>query len=265
VQNVNVFKKISKQKSHSAVVLSGSHHWMRLFDSVSKSVVCLPNKPVLSWYSCGPTVYDQTHLGHARNYVSIDILQRAVEAVSSSRVFHVMGITDVDDKILQRASLLNVAPSSLAHQFEAEFVESMRALRVRPPVTMTRVTEHIGEIVAYVEQIVASGLATVKPGDGVYFDTAKLGAEKYHLLGGKNGGVSEEDGFVLWKNRDRGVEGLGWESSFGYGRPGWHIECSAMIESALGAGQKLDVHAGGIDLRFHVFLCFVCSFVVSFV
>ncbi len=222
---------------------------MRLFDSISRSVVALPLKPVLSWYTCGPTVYDFTHLGHARAYVSIDVLVRVVEAVGGSKVFHVMNVTDVDDKILDRAKLLNQSPVQLARKFEAEFVQCMAALNVKPPVVRTRVTEHMEDIVAYIEKIVDLGFAEVRPNDGVYFVTAKLGMDRYHVLGGRNNAEEAGGDFVLWKNRERGTEGLGWESRFGYGRPGWHIECSAMIESVFGNGQKLDVHAGGIDLR----------------
>jgi cysteinyl-tRNA synthetase len=220
---------------------------MKLFDSLSRSLVAVPTKPVVSWYTCGPTVYDQTHLGHARAYVSIDILIRVVEA-SGCQVHHVMNVTDVDDKILQRAALLGQNPTGLAREFEREFVRCMGALGVRTPVTMPRVTEHMEEIVKFVEKIVDAGFAHVRPNDGVYFNTAKLGSERYHVLGGRSG--EEEGDFVLWKNREKGSEGLGWDSCFGYGRPGWHIECSAMIESVFGSGEKLDIHAGGIDLSF---------------
>ncbi len=223
---------------------------MRLFDSVSRSVVALPVKAVLSWYSCGPTVYDKTHLGHARNYVQVDIVQRVAEALLGTQVMHVMNVTDVDDKILQRAALLGVAPQQLARENEREFATSMAALGVRPPVMMTRVTEHIAEIVAYVETIVAAGMAYVIPGDGVYFDTKKLGAERYQLLGGAQPVEGDKADFVLWKTKAEGTEAMGWSSPWGFGRPGWHIECSAMIDSAFGSGAKLDVHSGGIDLAF---------------
>lgn len=221
---------------------------MKVFDSVSRGLVSIPtSKPVLSWYTCGPTVYDNTHLGHARCYVSLDVLIRIVECVSGSQVHHVMNITDVDDKILNRAVLLNKSPTVLAKEFEVEFFDCMKALGVRPPVTKTRVTEHVSEIVSYVEKIVDSGFAEVRQ-DGVYFCTSKLSSERYHVLGGRVGSGVDEGDFVLWKRRDPGSEGMGWDSPFGFGRPGWHIECSAMIESVFGT-NKLDVHAGGVDLR----------------
>ncbi len=223
---------------------------MRLFDSVIKTVVALPVKPFLSWYSCGPTVYDKTHLGHARNFVQVDILQRIVEDVFGQPVMHVMNVTDVDDKILHRAALLAVPPQQLAREHEREFDDSMAALGVRPPVMRTRVTEHVAEIVAFIEGIMAAGLAYVVPGDGVYFDTCKMGAAQYRRLGGLAGGVDKQSDFVLWKLKPKGAELLGWNSPWGWGRPGWHIECSAMIESAFGSGAKLDVHSGGIDLAF---------------
>lgn len=172
-----------------------------------------------------------------------------------------MGITDVDDKILKRAAELHVTPLQVAQANEREFFASMRALGVRAPLRRTRVTEHIAEIVHFTQCVVDAGLA-YRVSDGVYFDTREYAKRfgAYHLLGGvaaDDAAVEEEDAsqskrckadFALWKVRD--AEAVGWASPFGHGRPGWHIECSAMIESAFGAATRLDVHSGGVDLCF---------------
>ena len=110
---------------------------MRLFDSVSRSVVTL-REGALTWYSCGPTVYDKTHLGHARNYVCVDVLQRVCQSLAGGApMFHVMGVTDVDDKILARAKEQNKKAREVALEYEREFVECMARLGVRSPIRMT--------------------------------------------------------------------------------------------------------------------------------
>ena len=230
-----------------------------LFDSVSKRVKSLPDKPApLSWYSCGPTVYDKTHLGHARNYVQVDIVQRLLKRLGY-RIQHVMGVTDVDDKIILRAAEMSVAPAVVAQQYEQDFIDSMRKMNVQPPVMLGRVTEHVDDILMYIAKIKEAGFA-YETNDGVYFDTTKLGSDRYNVLGGlpleATSPAKEEDkkksasDFALWKRRDSSLE-MGWESPWGFGRPGWHIECSAIIESAFGSEAGiLDVHSGGIDLAF---------------
>jgi cysteinyl-tRNA synthetase len=204
-------------------------------------------------------VYDATHLGHARCYVQVDIIQRLMEDLFGYNIQHVMGITDVDDKIIQRAAELQQTPSQLALEMEEEFSEAMTKLGVRPPVMKTRVTEHIEDVQQYIQTIWESGCA-YKTDDGVYFDVSKL-AEDYFVLGGKGGGggglagdISKHgkrnaEDFALWKFRQEGEEAIGWESRWGFGRPGWHIECSTFIEKAF-EDKRIDVHSGGIDLGF---------------
>lgn len=234
----------------------------RLFDSVSKTFkpVTLSSQGFLSWYSCGPTVYDKTHLGHARNYVQVDIIQRLLESRfgPSTPIVHVMGVTDVDDKILKRAGESASTSKAISSTYEAEFLAAMQSLRVQPAWTYTRVTEHVSDIVKYIEHIEREGFA-YKTSDGVYFDTNKLGNTYYSLRHdqelevepGGEGGKKHPSDFALWKSRQKGAEDLGWDSPWGFGRPGWHIECSAMIEAAFGPKlQRLDVHSGGIDLCF---------------
>ncbi|RLN87477.1 hypothetical protein BBJ28_00021997 [Nothophytophthora sp. Chile5] len=230
----------------------------------------------LKWYACGPTVYDRAHLGHARAYVSQDVLRRVAERTGGYNVLLVMGVTDVDDKIITRAQEQGVAFQTLARQQERAFFEDLAALNVRPPSAVTRVSEHMAEIVAYVEQIQRQGFAyEAVDGSGVYFNTQQLG-ESYGKLDPRRQGklqtedteaveaqkvalaaVEEEEDeqktkkdprdFALWKTA-KSPDEPSWPSPWGNGRPGWHIECSAMTHHVL--GDRLDVHTGGVDLRF---------------
>uniref|UniRef100_K3W8N7 cysteine--tRNA ligase n=1 Tax=Globisporangium ultimum (strain ATCC 200006 / CBS 805.95 / DAOM BR144) TaxID=431595 RepID=K3W8N7_GLOUD len=228
----------------------------------------VPN--VLKWYACGPTVYDRAHLGHARAYVSQDILRRILEKRFRYNVFLVMGVTDVDDKIIKRAQERKIHFAELARDEERAFFEDMEALYVQPPNTITRVSEHMSEIIEYVEKIQKNGFAyESSDGSGVYFHTKELGDAYGKLDPMRNAHVSASDvqasdvedddaasmvtakkdrrDFALWKASKEPGE-PSWDSPWGPGRPGWHIECSAMTHHVL--GDKLDLHSGGIDLRF---------------
>lgn len=229
---------------------------------------------VLKWYACGPTVYDKAHLGHARAYVSQDILRRVAEKTGGYNVQLVMGVTDVDDKIITRAQERGVDFKVLAREQEKQFFEDLARLYVKPPTAVTRVSEHLDEIVQYVEEIQRQGFAyEASDGSGVYFDTQKLG-DSYGKLDPRRQAVAGEDqelrdaavkavelptlveaeeqvkkdprDFALWKAAKQGEPA--WPSPWGMGRPGWHIECSAMTHHVL--GETLDVHTGGVDLRF---------------
>ncbi|KAG3234706.1 Cysteine--tRNA ligase [Phytophthora idaei] len=228
---------------------------------------------VLKWYACGPTVYDRAHLGHARAYVSQDILRRVAERTGGYKVQLVMGVTDVDDKIIKRAKEQNVSFQTLAREQEQQFFADMTKLYVKPPTAITRVSEHLPEIVKYIENIHNKGFAyEAADGPGVYFKTQQLG-DKYGKLDPSRqtqqdeqlqaeavAAVEESDvveeeekvkkdprDFALWKAAKEPEEPA-WPSPWGMGRPGWHIECSAMTHHVL--GDKLDVHTGGVDLRF---------------
>ncbi|DBA00209.1 TPA: hypothetical protein N0F65_007834 [Lagenidium giganteum] len=244
-----------------------------VFNSLSGKNEVLPREQaatphVLKWYSCGPTVYDKAHLGHARAYVSQDILRRIMEKKFQHNVFLVMGVTDVDDKIIKRAQENQVSFLELARREEAAFFDDMERLHVRKPNALTRVSEHMPEIISYVEQIQAKGFAyRAKDGSGVYFDTQQLGDAYGKLDPMRNTSSSAADvqaadvegdsvsnqtkkdrrDFSLWKALKFDGEPF-WDSPWGKGRPGWHIECSAMTHYVL--GDKIDVHSGGVDLRF---------------
>lgn len=245
---------------------------LRVSNSLTRTVT--PFVPMLGkrvlWYMCGPTVYDSAHLGHARTYLSFDILRRILTKYFGYDVLLVMNITDVDDKIIIRANERGIGFRELAAQYEAEFLRDMGRLGIAPPDVMTRVTEYIPEVIEFVERIIANGYAYASNGS-VYFDVEKYGSSKTHYYGklvpenvGNDTATAEGEGalsagaddkrskcdFALWKKSKPGEPQ--WESPWGLGRPGWHIECSAMAGDTLKAfaGGRIDIHSGGVDLRF---------------
>ncbi len=206
-------------------------------------------------YVCGPTVYDMSHTGHARVYVAFDVVARYLRS-SGFDVTYVRNYTDVDDKIIKRANETGVSARELSERFIREFQLDMEALGVESPSVEPKVSDHVPEIVALIERIIARDAAYVSAGD-VYFAVRKF--DRYTQLSGRNldemeAGARVEPGeqkrdpldFALWKAAKPGEPS--WESPWGKGRPGWHIECSAM--SAKYLGETFDVHAGGMDLIF---------------
>ncbi|XP_069904668.1 probable cysteine--tRNA ligase, mitochondrial isoform X1 [Oryctolagus cuniculus] len=207
-----------------------------------------------SWYSCGPTVYDHAHLGHACSYVRFDIIRRILTKVFGCNIVMVMGITDVDDKIIKRASEMQISPAALAALYEEDFKQDMAALKVLPPTVYVRVTENIPQIISFIEGIIARGHAYSTAKGNVYFDLRSRG-DKYGTLVGEvpapAGEPADSDkrqagDFALWKAAK--PQEVCWASPWGSGRPGWHIECSAA--ASLVFGSHLDIHSGGIDLAF---------------
>uniref|UniRef100_A0A8C2VIR8 Probable cysteine--tRNA ligase, mitochondrial n=1 Tax=Chinchilla lanigera TaxID=34839 RepID=A0A8C2VIR8_CHILA len=205
-------------------------------------------------YSCGPTVYDHAHLGHACSYVRFDILRRLLTKVFGCSVVMVMGITDVDDKIIRRASEMDISPAALARLYEEDFKQDMAALKVLPPTVSLRVTETIPQIVSFIQGIMARGHAYATERGNVYFDLRSRG-DTYGKLVGVAPCVAAEavdtdkryaGDFALWKAAKPGE--VSWASPWGRGRPGWHIECSTIASAVF--GSQLDVHSGGIDLAF---------------
>jgi cysteinyl-tRNA synthetase len=210
-------------------------------------------------YVCGPTVYDYAHLGHARCYVVYDVLVRHLRA-SGMKVTYVRNITDVDDKILKRAAEADVEPTKLAAQFAEAYAQDMHRLGNLDPDVEPRVSTHIDDIVALVQRLIDGGHAYSSQGD-VYFavesfegygklshrslDQLKLGASE-RLDQSQTSRKRHPADFALWKRSEPGE--WGWESPWGRGRPGWHIECSCMSMKHL--GETLDLHGGGLDLVF---------------
>ncbi|KAK3529839.1 hypothetical protein QTP86_007245 [Hemibagrus guttatus] len=228
---------------------------IKTFNSLTKQKepLVLAQEGRATWYSCGPTVYDHAHLGHACSYVRFDILQRILSRIFGINVTHVMVITDIDDKIIQRSIEERISPLVLARMYEEDFKKDMLALKVLPPAVYMRVTEQMPQIVAFIEGIIRNGHAyTTSQGD-VYFDTRSIGSRygKLANMGNTAGesGISDKRDprdFALWKAW-KPLEPF-WESPWGRGRPGWHIECSTIASSVF--GSQLDIHSGGIDLAF---------------
>lgn len=209
----------------------------------------------VNMYVCGPTVYDYIHIGNARPAIFFDVVRRYLEFVGYD-VNYVVNFTDVDDKLIRKAEQLGTTVPEVADRFIAAFKEDVEALGVRKATVNPRVTEEIEEIIAFIQSLVDKGYAYPSEGD-VYFRTSKFaeyGKLSHQNLDELQFGIRIEVGdrkqdqadFVLWKGAKPGE--INWDSPWGPGRPGWHIECSAMARKYL--GDTLDIHGGGHDLQF---------------
>lgn len=230
---------------------------IRFFNTLTQTkdlFVPLEGKTV-RMYVCGPTVYDLVHIGNARVFVLFDALRRFLEWVGY-RVVFVQNFTDVDDKIIRKAHELGVRPEEVAERYIEEYWRDAEALGIRRATVHPRATEHIPEMIALVRKLEEKGFTYTVAGD-VLFDVSRF--PEYGKLSRKNLEELQEGArvearyrkrnpadFVLWKSAKPGEPS--WESPWGKGRPGWHIECSAMAMKYL--GETLDIHAGGIDLVF---------------
>lgn len=219
-----------------------------------------PNNRV-TMYACGPTVYDLSHLGHARMSIVWDVVQRYLR-FSGFDVTYVRNITDVDDKIIRKAEELGTTPERVAREFTYTFWNDMHALNVDPPDYEPRATEFIERMIKFTEDLITAGHAYVS-GNDVYFDVSsfkeygKLSKKNVEdlLVGARDQVRSQEElaerkkaptDFALWKGAAEGKPG--WTSPWGHGRPGWHLECSTMTKHVL--GETIDIHSGGEDLVF---------------
>jgi cysteinyl-tRNA synthetase len=208
-------------------------------------------------YVCGPTVYDYAHIGNARPVIVFDVLYRLLRQIyGESHVTYVRNITDVDDKINARAREEGVSIRDLTERTARQFHADIAALGVLPPTVEPRATEHIAEMIAIIERLIAQGHAYAADGH-VLFDVPSM--KDYgqlsrrsldEMVAGARVDVAPykrgDMDFVLWKPSDENTPG--WDSPWGRGRPGWHIECSAMSWKHL--GEVFDIHGGGIDLVF---------------
>jgi len=205
-------------------------------------------------YICGMTVYDDTHIGHARTFLCFDLIVRYLRN-SGYKVNYIRNITDVDDKIINRAKELNVDATELTDKYIASMQEDFNDLGMISPDLEPRATDNIESIISLIEGLIDKGHAYIGNKD-VYFSTdsfkeyGKLSNRNTEdLIAGVRIDIDEEKknpaDFVLWKQAE---EGLAWDSPWGRGRPGWHIECSAMSMDTL--GNNFDIHGGGIDLKF---------------
>ncbi|MBC8164090.1 MAG: cysteine--tRNA ligase [Roseiflexaceae bacterium] len=210
---------------------------------------------LVKMYVCGVTVYDTAHIGHAMSAMVFDVVRRYLE-YRGFAVVHVVNFTDVDDKIINRANALGRDPKQLAESYVAEFLDDLAALHVKPASAYPRATETMGEITQFIADLIAKGYAYAAEGD-VYFrvsrdeDYGRLSGRKLaDMLSGTRFDVDERKespaDFALWKAAKAGEPS--WPSPWGEGRPGWHIECSAMNLKHL--GPQIDIHGGGNDLVF---------------
>ena len=211
-------------------------------------------------YTCGPTVWNFAHLGNYRAFLFYDLLRRHLR-FSGFGLRHVLNITDVDDRIIEQAAAAGITIGELTRPFEQAFFEDMATLRAEPAEVYPRATEHVAEMIALIERLLDGGHAYVADGD-VYFRISSFPA--YGRLARLDAGGLRPAGrvasdryekesasdFALWKRAKPEDERVGaaWDAPFGRGRPGWHIECSAMAMRYL--GETLDLHAGGVDLLF---------------
>ncbi len=221
-----------------------------------KKEIFIPLEPgKIKMYVCGITPYDESHLGHARCYVFFDTVLRFFKA-AGFQVLHIQNFTDVDDKIIAKANKLGMDPKAVADKYIQDYNEKMAQLNVLPADQYPRVTETMPEIIKFIEELVKNGAAYSMNGD-VYFrvrfikEYGKLSKRTLEdMQAGSRVEVndSKEDpmDFALWKTAKAGEPS--WESPWGLGRPGWHIECSVMSMKFL--GETFDIHGGGQDLIF---------------
>ena len=232
---------------------------MRIFDtSKREKVEFSPIKDgEASIYLCGPTVYDDAHLGHAKSAVSFDLLRRVLKALGY-KVKFARNYTDIDDKILNKMAQTGQSLEEITNKYIAHYESDMGALNVLDPDFKPKATQCLEAIISYIKVLMDRGVA-YKTCDGIYFDTSKDSG--YFSISGKDNNTDliarvvcfcekrDEKDFVLWKFDEKW-----YESPFGKGRPGWHTECVAMIREFLGDKEneefEIDIHAGGIDLLF---------------
>ncbi len=232
---------------------------IRLYDTMAREKRAFePADPKrITMYVCGPTVYGRAHIGNARPAVVFDTLARLIRhQYGADSLVYARNVTDVDDKIIAAAEEEGVEPSVITDRYERFYLQDMGALGVEPPTIAPHATQEIGPMVAMIEKLVAGDYAYAAQGH-VLFDVSKDPAygmlshrDREQMIAGARVEVApykrDPADFVLWKPSDANV--IGWDSPWGRGRPGWHLECSAMIERHL--GETIDIHGGGLDLIF---------------
>jgi cysteinyl-tRNA synthetase len=239
------------------------HNTLQRDKGLQEFVPLDPQQKKVGMYCCGPTVYDFAHIGNWRTFVFADLVRRTLE-FSGYDVQHVMNITDVEDKIIKRVREQKTTLREFTGKFETAFLDDLKTLGCREPHQKPRATEHIAEIISLIEKLVARGVAYKAADGSVYFSIEKYrgcGCQYGQLLklnldemrAGERVASDEYEkesvaDFALWKARVPDDGDVFWPSPFGEGRPGWHIECSAMSIKAL--GETFDLHLGGEDLKF---------------
>lgn len=232
---------------------------LKLYNTLSRKIENFePIDPHhVGMYSCGPTVYNNVHIGNLRTYIFEDILQRVLEA-DGFEVNRIMNITDIEDKIIKKAKEEGVKIEDVTVPYGKNFLENLWKLNIEPANVYPRATEHVGKMIKYIETLIEKGFGYVEKDGSVYFDISKFSNYgKLSMLdrSGIKHGVrvsadeySKDDvvDFALWKAV--AADEFGYPSPWGKGRPGWHIECSVMSQEYL--GDTFDIHAGAVDLIF---------------
>ncbi len=233
---------------------------LRIYNTLTrrKEVFRPLRKGYVKGYSCGPTVYQFAHIGNFRAYIFFDIIKRYLK-YKGYKVKHVMNLTDVDDKTIRDSRKAGMPLKEFTEKYSGYFFEDLKTLNIEPADIYPKATEHIKGMVEVIKKLLKKGIA-YKAGDGIYFSISKFKGygklallEKTALIKGKRALKDEYDkesvqDFALWKFWDRDDGNVYWETEFGKGRPGWHIECSEMSTRYL--GQPFDLHTGGVDLIF---------------
>jgi cysteinyl-tRNA synthetase len=237
---------------------------LKLFNTESreKEVVFPHHNGVIRMYTCGPTVYDFAHIGNFRTYVFEDLLRRTIQFFGM-KVHHVMNITDIDDKTMKGAITKNIPLKQYTEPFRIAFLEDLQKLNILKADQFPAATDFIPQMIEMVQTLLDKGFAYISPNKSVYFSIKKfptygrlshlnLSDLKVNASGDNEGDEYTKDNiadFVIWKAYDPERDGkIFWESPFGPGRPGWHIECSAMSKEYL--GDDIDIHCGGVDNMF---------------
>jgi len=238
---------------------------LTLYNSLTrKKEIFVPQDPKrVTMYNCGPTVYSYAHIGNARAAVVADVLFRVLRHIyGADHVVYARNITDVDDKIIESAKEQGVDISVITEKYAKIYNEDLAAIGCLPPTEQPKCTAHIDGMTAMISELLEKGFAYESDGH-VFFDVSKYddygklsGNSLENLRGGDRVGEGEvarkrnSADFVLWKPE---LDGVGWDAPFGKGRPGWHIECSAMAKAVLTDGtdsDTIDIHCGGVDLKF---------------
>ena len=231
---------------------------LHIYNTLSKKIekfIPIDDKKV-KMYTCGPTVYDNAHIGNFRTFLFEDLLKRWLQHLGYN-VNHVMNITDIDDKTIKRAKDESVALSDITKKYTAKFFEDSNWLKIIPATSYPRATNHIQKIIGLIEKLIKKDFAYLHKDGSVYFDISSLksyGKLTNLVFDKKNNNRRSKDDeyqkksvqdFVLWKSYKKTDGDNYWDSPWGKGRPGWHIECSAMSISEL--GDSFDIHCGGVD------------------
>lgn len=241
IKSVSGIRTMQFRLTHNWIKPEGFDTGIKIYNCITrcKEPLVLQNKHCLKWYTCGPTVYDSAHIGHASCYMKLDIIQKILRNYFKLNLVTVMNITDIDDKIIKRANERKINYRNLVNMYEKEFWKDFNNLGIPQPDIVIKVTENIDLIIDFIKKLVQDGFAYKAKDDSVYFNVESC--VRYGKL--QNFGREELEknktsikksvmDFVLWKSSKQGEPF--WSSPWGNGRPGWHIECSTLASHLLG-------------------------------